>query len=63
MHTASRGDGFNGRDLSTDLKVHDVSASSSSGLQMHDTYASIIIPHMSMTEAARRRLHAWRAAQ
>jgi hypothetical protein len=53
MHTASRGDGFNGSDLSNDLKVHDVSASSLSGLQMYDTYASIIIPHVSMTEAER----------
>jgi len=55
MHTTSRGDGFNGRDLSNDLKVHDVSASASSGLQMHDPYTSIIIPHGSMTEAGRRR--------
>ena len=45
MHPASRGDGFNGSNLSNDLKVHDVSASSSSGLQMRDTYASVIIPH------------------
>jgi hypothetical protein len=51
MHTASRGDGLNGSNLSNDLKVHEVSASSSSGLQMHDTYASIIIPHVSMTDA------------
>ena len=54
MHPASRGDGFNGRDLSNDLKVHDVSASSVSGLQMPDTYASIIIPQVSMTEAERQ---------
>jgi hypothetical protein len=53
MHTAARGDDFNGSDLSNDLKVHDVSASSSSGLQMHDAYASIIVPHVSMTEAER----------
>jgi hypothetical protein len=51
MHTASRSDGFNGSDLSNDLKVHDVSASSLSDLQMHDTYASIIIPRVPMTEA------------
>jgi hypothetical protein len=51
IHTASRGDGFNGSDCSNDLKVHNVSASSSSGLQMRDTYTSIIIPHASMTEA------------
>jgi hypothetical protein len=50
-HPASRGDGFNGSDLSNDLKVHDVSASSSSGLQMHDTDASIITPHVLTTEA------------
>ena len=55
MYPASRGDGFNGSDLSNDLKVHDVSAGSSSGLQMYDTYASIIIPHVSMTEAERPR--------
>ena len=54
MHTASRGDGFNGGNLSNDLKVHDVSASSSSGLQMYDTYASIIVPHVSMTEGRGR---------
>ena len=44
MHTAPHGNGFKGSDLSNDLKVYDVSASSSSGLQMHDTYASVIIP-------------------
>ena len=44
MHTVPRSNGFNGRDLSNDLKVHDVSASSSSGLQMRDPYASVIIP-------------------
>ena len=54
MHTASRGDGLNGSNLSNDLKVHDVSASSSSGLQRHDTYASVILPHMSMKEAERQ---------
>ena len=43
MHAASRSDGFNGGDLSNDLKVHDVSASSSSALQIHDTYASIAL--------------------
>jgi hypothetical protein len=53
MHPASRGDGFNGSDLSNDLKVHDVSASSSSGLQRYGPYASIIIPHVPMTEAER----------
>jgi hypothetical protein len=54
MHPASRGDGFNGSDLSNDLKVHDVSASSSSGLQRHGPYASIIIPHVLITEAERQ---------
>src|SRR6266568_8159883 len=42
MHTAPCGDGFNGGNLSNDLKVHDVSASSSSGLQMPDTYAAVL---------------------
>ena len=42
MYTAPCGDGFNGGNLSNDLKVHDVSASSSSGLQMHDTYAAVL---------------------
>ena len=55
IHTASCGDGLDGGNLSNNLKVHDVSASSSSGLQMHDTYASVIIPHMSMKEAERPR--------
>ena len=53
MHTAPCGDGLNGSNLSNDLKVHDVSASSSSGLQMHDAYAAVIIPHTSMKEAER----------
>lgn len=52
-HPTSRDDSFNGRDLSNDLKVHDVSASSSLDLQGHGSYASIITPHVSMTEAER----------
>jgi len=55
MHATSRSDGCNGSDLSNDLKVHDVSASSSSGLQRYGPYAPIIIPHVSMTEAERPR--------
>jgi hypothetical protein len=52
VHTASCGDGFNGGNLSNDLKVHDVSASSSSGLQIHDTYA-LVLPRVSMSVAER----------
>ena len=54
IHTTPYGYSFNGGNLSNDLKVHDVSASSSSGLQMHDPYTSVIIPHGSMTEAEHR---------
>ena len=50
-HTTPCGDGLDGGNLSNDLKVHDVSASSASGLQIHDTYASVIIPHVSIKEA------------
>ncbi len=50
-YTAPCGDGLDGGNLSNDLKVHDVSASSASALQMYDTYASVIIPHVPRKEA------------
>jgi hypothetical protein len=55
MHTAPCGDGFNGGNLSNDLKVHDVSASPSSRLQMHDIYAAVLSLYSSwsMEEAER----------
>jgi hypothetical protein len=52
VHTASCGDGFSGGNLSYDLKVHNVSASSASGLQIHDTYA-LVLPRVSMSVAER----------
>src|SRR5262249_43877948 len=50
VHTTSCGDGFNGSNFSNDLKVHDVSTNSSSGLQIHDTYA-LVLPRASMSVA------------
>jgi hypothetical protein len=52
IHTAPCGDGLDGGNLSNDLKVHDVSASSSSGLQIHSTYA-LVIPRVSVNEGSR----------
>lgn len=42
VHPTPCGNGFNGSNLSNDLKIHDVSSSHSSVLQIHGAYASVM---------------------